>query len=161
MPSTAPQQYVHRSLYYRSLSRPYRDSCPTKRCPKCCSYSFVAVIGPRSAMATGPTHTAKVYIFDQPAALSCPLFDFSSRLLSRVHLNNTTPAQFTMLFSSRTSQASQSVVDAAMTTTRARSETTITVLEEEFGMHEVPKAKTRFGATASSSFFLTLVLRSY
>ena len=32
------------------------------------------------------------------------------------------------------------------------------MLEEEFGMREVPKAMPRFGATASSSFFLTLVL---
>ncbi len=42
-------------------------------------------------------------------------------------------------------------VDAAMTT--------VTVLEEEFGMCEVSKAMARFGATPSSSSFLTLVLQ--
>ncbi|KAF8487709.1 hypothetical protein F5888DRAFT_542048 [Russula emetica] len=135
--------HFHWSLYYRSLSRPYRNS--TKRCPKCCSYSFVAVIAPRSASATGPKHPTEIYIYEKPPRRLA----LCAVTLLLLLPNNTMPEQFPITFSPEPSQTSQSIVDATAMT-RSRSSTMITTLEKEFGM-EPPKS----GATASSSFILS------
>jgi hypothetical protein len=58
------------------------------------------------------------------------------------------PMQFPIISSPQPSQTSHSIVDVT-TTTRCRSSTTITALEEEFGPYKLPKS----GATASSSFY--------
>ena len=58
------------------------------------------------------------------------------------------PGRFPIIFSSKPSQTSHSVVDSdAIASSRTRSSTTITTLEMELGMCEPPKS----GATASSS----------
>jgi len=124
--------HFHWSLYYRSLSRPYRNS--TKRCPKCCSYSFVAVIAPRSASATGPKHPTEIYIYEKPPRRLA----LCAVTLLLLLPNNTMPEQFPITFSPEPSQTSQSIVDATAMT-RSRSSTMITTLEKEFGM-EPPKS---------------------
>jgi len=63
-----------------------------------------------------------------------------------------------MLFSSKTSKTPQNIVDTTVTPP-SRSSTTISVLEEEFGMREVPKATTRFGTTARNLFSSFLKLQ--
>jgi hypothetical protein len=134
--------HLHWSLYYRSLSRPYRNS--TKRCPKCCSYSFVAVIAPRSASATGPNHPTEVYIYEKPPRRLA----LCAVTLLLLLPNNTMSEQSPITLFPKPSQTSQSIVDATAMT-RPRSSTTITMLEKEFGMCESPRS----GATASSSFY--------
>jgi hypothetical protein len=113
---------------------------------------FVATIAPRSASATGPTHPAEVHIYEKPLR-RLALCHITLLLLLYIHPNNTMPARFPINFSLKPSQTSQRIDDATATT-RSRSSTTITMLEEEFGMCELHKS----GATASSSFY-SLALR--
>jgi hypothetical protein len=63
-----------------------------------------------------------------------------------------------MLFSSKTSQTSQ-IRSADAACPNRRCSTTISMLEEEFGMREPPKATTRFGAAAL--FFSHPLSKSY
>ena len=127
---------------HRASTGPYIP-CPghthsTKRRPKCCSYSFVAVIAPiaRSASATGPTHPTEIYMRDRRVG-RLALCAVALLLLLHIHPNST--MRLLTIFSHKPSQTSESIVDAP-STTRTRSSTLITTLEEELGMCEPPRS---------------------
>jgi hypothetical protein len=127
-----------RPLVLYSLSRPHRNSHSTKRCLKCCSYSysFVVVIAAGSASATRPTHPAEICIYEK---LRRRLILCAITLLLLLHIHPNSTMRLLTIFSPKHSQTSKSIVDAP-STTRTRSSTAITTLEKELGMCEPPKS---------------------
>jgi len=122
-----------------------RSSALNEKTHKCCSYSFVAVIAQALPVPQGP-HTIRIYIYEKPLRSSCPLCCYSPLIAP---YSPTISCECDSRYSCpKPSQTSQSIVDANPTT-RSRSSTTITMLEEEFGACKPHKS----GATASSSFY--------
>ena len=150
----APSPHLQWPLYYRPLSKAMPRFLLNGKMSRMLLCYFCGGHCPRRLpVPRGPRTPQKVYIPERLVVLPF-VCAFSLLTFSHIDPNNTMPVQFTKLFSSNTSHTSRSV-DAAQPT-RRRS-TTISMLEEEFGICEPPKATTRFGAAAP--FLLSLVFR--
>jgi hypothetical protein len=85
-------------------------------------------------------HTPNRNIYERPTR-RLALCAVSLLLLLHIHPNST--MRFLTIFSHKPSQTSESIVDAP-STTRTRSSTMITTLEQELGMWEPPKSGEQF-----------------
>ena len=80
-------------------------------------------------------HTAKLYI-------RSPRWPYNLAICATPHIALSVP--FPMFFSPKTPQTPESVVVAEPVRRRS---TTISMMEEEFGMREPPQVATRFGGS--------------